>query len=267
MRFFQDRTALITGASSGLGADFARQLAAEGCHLVLVARRLERLQNLQREIQEQFPVQVTVWSQDLARLRAADMLYDALVEKGLKADILINNAGFGMVGDFLDLDEDREEEMLALNMLTLTRLTKLFGRDMAGRGGGHILLVASIAAFQPAPAMASYAASKAYVQSFGEAVAYELRPYGVGVTVLAPGGVLTEFSEAAGQQLNTWHERVMMQSPEVVAAALNGLERGLPLVVPGLVNQAGVFANRLLPRRLAPRLAHWIMRTTLPKDE
>lgn len=265
MRFFKDKTALITGASSGLGADFARQLAAEGCHLVLVARRLERLQNLRHEIQSQHQVQVTVYAMDLSLPEAAEDLYEATENRGLVVDILINNAGFGLAGDFLDLDPERELEMLALNMVTPTRLSRLYGQRMVSRGTGHILLVASVVAFQPTPTLSTYAASKAYMQSFGEALAYELRPRGVGVTVLSPGGVATEFSDVAGQQLSVVHERALMQSTEVVAAALNGLQDGAVRVVPGLMNQVGALASKLMPRRLAPRVADWILRSTVEK--
>jgi len=182
----------------------------------------------------------------------------------LQVDILVNNAGCGQSGNFLDVDDQREQDMLMLNIFTLTRLSKLYGQQMAARGSGHILLVASVAAFQPMPTLAAYGASKAYVLSLGEAMAFELKDRGVVVTTLCPGGVLTEFPAAAGQQLSAMHERGMMQSPDVVAEALKALHKGEPLVVPGLMNQVSVFANRLMPRKLAPRVINLIMASTMP---
>lgn len=264
MSIFAGKTALVTGASSGMGADFARQLAAEGCHLILVARRFERMDALRKEIQGKYPTRVQLLARDLSTVGAGAELYEETEALGLQVDILINNAGSGQSGHFLEVDDQREQDMLMLNIFTLTQLSKLYGRQMTARGSGHILLVASVAAFQPMPTLAAYGASKAYVLSLGEAMAFELKERGVTVTTLCPGGVLTEFPEMAGQKLSPMHERGMMQSPDVVAAALKALRRGEPLVVPGLMNQAGVFANRLLPRKLAPRLINLIMASTSP---
>jgi len=264
MSNFKGKTALITGASSGMGADFARQLAAEGCNLILVARRIGHLEALRAEIQLRHPVQIQLLARDLSTVEAGAELFEETEALELQVDILVNNAGCGQSGNFLDVDDQREQDMLMLNIFTLTRLSKLYGQQMAARGSGHILLVASVAAFQPMPTLAAYGASKAYVLSLGEAMAFELKDRGVVVTTLCPGGVLTEFPAAAGQQLSAMHERGMMQSPDVVAEALKALHKGEPLVVPGLMNQVSVFANRLMPRKLAPRVINLIMASTMP---
>lgn len=262
---WKSKTVLITGASSGIGAEFARQLAAKGANLILIARRTGHLLTLADEVGKQYGVRAEVLSMDLGQLGAAEDLHAETQVRGLHIDVLINNAGFGLAGEFLDLDAVREEEMLLLNMVSLTQLTRFYAQDMREQGGGHILLVASVAAFQATPTLSTYAASKAYVQSFGEAIAYELRPHNVNVTVLSPGGVATEFSEVAGQQLRSMHRRALMSATDVVKLAITGMEKGVAVVIPGRVNRAGVFANRLMPRRLVPPMVNLLIKSTLTK--
>src|SRR5512146_2868283 len=169
------QTALVTGASSGLGADFARQLAARGANLILVARREEQLRAVAAEIEAAHHVATKVVPLDLAAPGAPDTLYQQLHDQGAQVDILVNNAGFGLYGDFTALPWEKEREMLVLDMIALTHLTRLFLADMLERNSGYILQVASIGAYQPSPSYAAYSAAKAYVLSLGEALNYELR--------------------------------------------------------------------------------------------
>src|SRR5512134_3252055 len=187
MSELRGRWALVTGASSGIGADFARELAARGMHLVLVARREERLRALAEELERAHGVRTRVIAADLAKPDAPRALHERLRGEGVAVDVLVNNAGFGVYGAFLDVPWEREREMIELDVVALLHLTKLFARDMRERGFGRVLEVASIGAFQPSPTYAAYSAAKAFVQSFGEALACELRGSGVTVTTISPG--------------------------------------------------------------------------------
>jgi uncharacterized protein len=251
--------ALVTGASSGLGADFARELAGRGASLVLVARREENLRALQAEITARHPVQVEVVAMDLATPEAPQQLYDRLKAAGRQVDILINNAGLGLYGPFLEIDWQRERNMLELDIVTLTHMTKLFVRDMVARKRGYILQIASIGAYQPSPLYASYAAAKAYVLNFGEALNYELRKTNVKVTVLSPGITATEFLKVSGQQATLYQRTVMMRSPDVVRIGIDALLRGKPSIVPGRLNALMAWSNRLFPRRVQAAVAHRLM--------
>jgi len=260
MGVLQDKTALITGASSGLGADFARLLAAHGCHLVLVARRAERLQALRKEIMAKHPVAAEVIPVDLSAPDAADVVYDQIHTLGMKVDVLINNAGFGIYGDFLDIPWPREREMLALDIVTLTHLTKLFVQDMVRRNFGYVLLVASVTAYQPTPGYATYGAAKSYVVNFGEALSYELRRTNVKVSVLSPGITATEFLLVTGQKATLYERLMLMRSNTVARVGIDGMLRGQPSVVPGWRNAVPAFLLRFVPRRLATALAGLLMR-------
>jgi hypothetical protein len=253
--------ALVTGASSGLGADFARVLAGKGCHLVLVARREDRLKALEQEITGCHDVQVQVVPMDLGTPEGPAALHARTRGLGLEIDILVNNAGFGVWGPFLEIPWERERQMLELDILSLVHLTKLYGQDMAARRRGWILQVASIGAFQPSPTYASYSAAKAFVLSFGEAVAYELRSSGVRVSVLSPGVTETEFLDVAGQKRSLYQRMAMMDSPRVARSGIEALLRGRSSFVPGLVNKVPAFLMRFTPRQLAAALASWTMTT------
>lgn len=253
------KTALVTGASSGLGADFARQLAEMGAHLVLVARREEQLNGVKAEIQARHAVTVTVVAMDLSAADAPQALYDRLKADGVTVDVLINNAGFGLFGAFVEIPWERERNMLELDILTLVHMTKLFASDMAARGSGWICQVASIGAYQPTPTYASYAAAKAFVLSFGEAINHELRGRGVKVSVVSPGVTATEFLAVSGQQPTLYQRMVMMKSPDVVRIALRAMLAGTPSVVPGFLNAASAWSNRLMPRRLSTIIAEKLM--------
>jgi short-subunit dehydrogenase len=254
-----NRWALITGASSGLGADFARELAGRGANLILVARREENLRALQAEIASRHTVQIEVVVMDLATPEAPQQLYDRLEAAGRRVDVLVNNAGLGLYGEFLDIPWERERSMLELDIITLTHMTKLFARDMVAQRFGYILQIASIGAYQPSPLYASYAAAKAYVLSFGEALSYELRQTGVKVTVLSPGVTATEFLQVSGQSASLYQRVTMMKSPEVVRIGVDAMLKGRPSIVSGRFNALMAWSTRLLPRRLQAALAHRFM--------
>ncbi len=261
MSELRGRRALVTGASSGLGADFARLLARQGCHLVLVARREERLRALADELRATQRVSVEVRPLDLTARGAPEALHARLRGERLDVDVLVNNAGLGLYGPFLDIPWEREEHMLRLDILALVQLTRLFVQDMRARGFGRVLLVSSIGAFQPTPLYASYSAAKAFVLSYGEALDYELRGSGVSCTVLAPGVTATEFLQVSGQK-PTWYQRLMMmRSEDVARAGLRAMRARRSSVVPGVMNALGAFSMRFLPRRLAAAVAYRTMKS------
>jgi short-subunit dehydrogenase len=249
------KTALITGASSGMGADFARQLAARGCRLILVARRAEKLQALKIEIFERYSVKAETVAMDLSADDAPRKLFEHLTRKGLAVDILINNAGYALYGEFVQTEWERCRSMLELDIVALTHLTRLFAAGMAERGSGFILLVASTGAFQPTPLYAAYAAAKSYVLYFGEALHYELRASGVGVTVLCPGVTRTEFFDVVGQQMNLFQRMTAMDSADVVRIGLRAMLAKRSCAVPGPFNAAVAVLARLLPRQWMAAMA------------
>lgn len=254
-------TALVTGASSGLGAEFARQLAARGCHLILVARREDYLHSLSRELTGQHGIEVTVIARDLSQSDAARTLFEDTIQRGLQVDLLINNAGFGLHGEFMEQDPAAILNMLQLNIITLTALTRLFAQPMLARGKGYLVQVGSVGSFQPGPLYSAYAASKAYVLSFGEAINHELRKTGVSCTVVCPGVTATEFLEQAGQDNRTsFYQRLfMMEAADVVREALKATEKRRSSVVTGWLNKLQILALRLVSRRFAARAAYWGM--------
>jgi uncharacterized protein len=246
---------LITGASAGIGAEFARLLAAEGETLIVTARRQDRLEALAEELRRAHGVRVETIVADLALKESADLLAEKTRALGLEVTTLINNAGFGLTGAFADQPADRVIEMLALNIVALTRLTRIFLPEMRARQAGGIINVASIAAFLPGPYMSVYYASKAYVLSFSEAIAHELRGSGVVVTALCPGATKTEFQEVAGMTDTPLLRRLSMSSREVARLGLAGHRAGKTVVITGVGNKLTPFAARLVPRGVMARLA------------
>jgi uncharacterized protein len=242
--------ALITGASAGLGAEFARQLAGQGRRLVLVARRKDRLEALAKEVGNARTV-----AMDLAEPGAAGRLMADIESHGEGVDLLVNNAGFGLWGRFRELDPARQREMVDLNCGVLMELCRLAAPAMIERRHGFILNVASTAAFQPGPRIAVYFATKAFVLSFSEALHEELAPSGVHVTALCPGPTRTEFGEVAGFTPRGAFDRLAMDAAPVVRAGLKGLARNRAVVVPGVINRVGAFSPRLLPRALVRKVA------------
>ena len=235
--------ALITGASAGLGVEFARQLSKRGHRLVLAARREDRIETLAGELGNARAVAI-----DLSKANAPSELMANIEAAGEQVEILVNNAGFGQIGQFAELDLARERQMIDLNCATLTDLCRLAAPGMIARKSGGIVNVASIAAFQPGPKMALYCATKAFVLSLSEALHEELKPHSVHVTALCPGPTRTEFGEVAGFGGSRLFERVAMESPEVVKVGLKGLDRNRAVVVPGLVNKIVARGSVLMPR-------------------
>ena len=233
---------LITGASAGLGVEFARLCAARGDELVLVARRRDRLETLAAELGN-----THVFAADLSRPGAAAALVGDVEAAGLEVETLINNAGFGLVGRFAELPQDRQLAMIDLNVRALTELCRSVLSGMLARRRGFILNVASTAAFQAGPYSAVYYAGKAYVLSLSEALHEEAKPAGVHVTALCPGPTATEFFEVAGSP-NGRLAQIATDPKAVVAAGLAGLARNRAIVIPGFGNRAGAFMSRLLPR-------------------
>ena len=244
------RVALVTGASAGLGVEFARQLSKRGHQLVLAARRRERLDRLARELGNARAVAI-----DLSKANSAAKLMADLEANGETVDLLVNNAGFGLIGRFAELDSKRERQMIDLNVGTLNDLCRAVAPAMIKRKSGGIINVASTAAFQPGPRMAVYFATKAFVLSLSEALHEELKPHGVNVTCLCPGPTRTEFGEVAGFGGNGMFDRVAMESPEVVKAGLDGLDKNKAVVIPGLVNRIGATSTRFAPRSLVRKIA------------
>jgi short-subunit dehydrogenase len=244
------KVALVTGASAGLGVEFARQLSKRGYGLVLVARRKERLEELAQELGNARAVAI-----DLSKKDSAAKLLADLDVKGEVVDLLVNNAGFGLIGRFAELDAKRERQMIDLNVGTLTDLCRAVAPGMIERKGGGIINVASTAAFQPGPKMAVYFATKAFVLSLTEALHEELKPYGIKVSCLCPGPTRTEFGDVAGFGGNGLFDKVAMHAPEVVKAGLEGLDRNKAVVVPGLINKVTASSGRFAPRSVVRKIA------------
>ena len=241
---------LITGASSGFGEQFARQYAEQGHSLILVARRLDRLQTLAEALRQQHRVDVVVEQVDLSDLAAVIQLHQRLRERGVAIAILINNAGHGLQGPFVDGKLDAALAMLQLDVVSLTAVTHVFAQDMRTRGRGKILLVASLLAYQGVENFAVYAAAKAYVLRLSEALHRELKRDGVTVTALCPGMSDTGFATAAQQKITPALKRMMMQPAPVVGAGIRALHAGRISIVPGWANKAAVIFTWATPRWL-----------------
>jgi len=255
--------ALVTGASSGIGACFARALAQRGRNLVLVARSKDKLEELKNEIATQRSVRIEVVGQDLSEEGAAQRLAKTLAERGIDVDLLVNNAGFGAQGRFWELPLDRQAEMLRLNIATLTEFTYLLLPAMIKRRAGGVINVASTASFQPVPYSTVYAATKAYVASFSMGLAEEVREYGIRVLAVCPGATATGFFRAGNFAKIDFLGG--MQSPEkVVEIGLHAYDRGSSVVISGWLNRAMIFAERLASRRFAAVQAGKLFR---PKSE
>ena len=240
---------LVTGASAGLGAEFARQCAARGEALALAARRRDRLEALAQALEGD----AHVFAADLSLPDAAASLLNEIEAEGLYVDTLINNAGFGLVGRFDRLPADRQRQMIDLNVGALTELARLVLPGMIERGRGAILNVASTAAFQPGPNFAVYFATKAYVLSFSEALHQEMQNTGVKVSALCPGPTATEFGAVAGFASSRF-DRFAADAASVVRAGLTGLDRNKAVVVPGAINKLTAQASRFIPRAAMRRI-------------
>ena len=245
---------LITGASAGLGAEFARGYAARGDDLILVARRADRLDDLARTLSAKHGIRAEVIAADLAAADAADTLMAEVARRGLTVDILINNAGFGARGDFADLDLAMQTRMIDLNCRTLVALCHHVLPGMIARGSGGILNIASTAAFQPGPWMAVYYASKAFVLSFSEGLHEEVKSKGVRVATLCPGATKTEFGDVADMTSSTLF-KFAGDPAQVVRDGMRALDGNHAVKVSGLANAMLAGSIRFTPRFLARRLA------------
>ena len=244
--------ALVTGASSGLGIEFARQLAKRHHNLILVARSRRPMELLAEELRATHDIDVLVEELDLAVAGSAGKLDEALRERHIIPEVLVNNAAVGFHGPFLDQDPDSLRRMLQLDLITLTELTHIFACRMAERGTGRILLVGSMAAYQPVPLFTVYAAAKAYVLSLGESLNVELAP-DIMVTVLSPGVMETGFNEQSGYVMPS-SLKPMLLAPEVVASiGLKALFSGRSGVIAGRLNKLMALASRLMPRHFAAK--------------
>jgi len=249
------KTALVTGASSGIGLDLAKRFAAEGHDVALVARSEGKLKELAAALEAEHQVRAHVVTADLAQPRAAETLVAALEARGIAVDVLVNNAGYALYGAFTETDLADELNMIQVNIVALTHLTKLLVRKMVARKEGRVLNVASTAAFQPGPLMAVYYATKAYVLSFSEALANELAGTGVTVTALCPGPTKTGFqARAQMEESKLVRGREIMTSETVARAGYTGLMKGKTVVIPGVGNRMMANAIRFLPRNTVTKL-------------
>src|SRR3954447_23134131 len=244
------KVALITGASAGLGVEFARQLSERGHRLVLVARRKDRLDALAKDLGKARAVAL-----DLSKPGSAAKLMADIEANGETIDLLVNNAGFGLIGRFAELDARRERQMIDLNVGALTDLCRAVAPAMIKRKSGAMLNVASTAAFQSGPKMAVYFATKAFVLSLTEALHEELKPHGIKVSCLCPGPTRTEFGEVAGFGGSGAFDRLAMDAARVVEAGLSGLDSNKAVVITGTINKIGALSTRFAPRSTVRKIA------------
>ena len=254
-------TALITGASGGIGAELARLFASDGFDLVLVARRKEKLIELKNELESAHKIKVSVFECDLSKDGAAMEVLAFTKEEALSVDVLVNNAGFGDWGLFADCNLEKQNQMIHLNILALTELTRLFLPQMTARKSGRILNVASIASFMPGPKMSVYYASKAFVRSFTEALSVELKNSGVTVTALCPGPVATDFwdrAEAGSSKI--FKSLIFADSKYIAKYGYKKLMKGKVLALPGLSTQIFAFLTKIMPGNLVRNMVYKIQK-------
>lgn len=252
-------TVLVTGASSGIGRELAFCFARDGADCVLLARTESKLRELASTLDAKFGINTHVLQADLSTSSVVDDIQTELQRRDLSVDVLVNNAGFGVRGDFVDLDRRRQLDMIRVNVTALTNLTRRLLPRMIERGRGGVLNVASTAAFQPGPKMSVYYASKAYVLSFSEALYEEVKQTGVTVTCLAPGPTRTSFVDEAKMDETRLFQWGIQMSPEAVAQRGHGAFRaGRVVTVPGWANKLAAFMTRFTPRPIARKLVHWL---------
>ncbi len=247
------KTALITGASGGIGLKLAHHFAKDGHNLVLVARSKDKLEKLADDLKGRYNIQTEVITADLGASDAVNRLLEELSIRNVTVDILVNNAGFGIYGEFYDTNWEEEKEMMMVNMMALTELTKRLVPTMMERQSGKILNVASTAAFQPGPLMAVYYATKAYVLSFSEALENELKGTGISVSILCPGPTDTGFQQRASMEESKLLEGGVMSVDQVADIAYKEFMSGKTLIIPGSQNKLLAFMIRFLPRKMVTR--------------
>jgi len=246
-----NKTVLITGASSGIGKELAYVYAKKSYNLILVARRIDNLNSIKTDIEASYNVNVQNIQTDLSLKESADLLFDKVKDKNI--DILINNAGFGINGNFKDIDIEQETDMLMLNMVTLTRLTKLFANKMLKSNGGNIVNISSTAAFQGIPTFAAYAATKAYVLHFTEALSIEFKNTNVNFTAICPGATQSEFMETANVKNVKFLK--MPTSKQVAEYTYKAVLNNKTVAVHGTINRFLVFMSRFSPRKINTYIA------------
>jgi uncharacterized protein len=253
------QTALITGASGGIGYELAKLFARDHFDLVLVARSSEKLNQVAAELQSKFGITVKTVALDLASAPAAKFLFDQMQREGVAVDVLVNNAGFGGFGKFAEMAEEEILGQIHLNITALTHLTRMFLPPMLARRSGKVMNVASTAAFQPGPLMAVYYATKAYVLSFSEALANEVAGSGVVVSCFCPGATDTGFAKRAGTENSRLFRKLRPMNSEVVAQdGYRGLMAGRGVVISGVQNWLVAQSVRLAPRRLVTAISRWV---------
>ncbi|MFM2359557.1 MAG: hypothetical protein RLY16_1550 [Bacteroidota bacterium] len=249
-------TALITGASNGIGLELAKIHAAQGDHLVLVARSESKLKELKMDLEKQFNINVAILAVDLSEANAAQAVYDYTSKNNITVQYLINNAGFGGDGLFATTAWEKEMQMIQLNITTLTHLTKLYLQEMVKRGTGKIMNVASTAAFQPGPNMAVYCATKAFVLSFTEALSSEVSDKGITVTALCPGATSTGFQTAGGLDENKLFKNKNLPSAKAVASyGYRAMMKGKVVAIHGIMNYIMANTVRFIPRSLVLKVS------------
>lgn len=253
-----NKIVLITGASSGIGLEFANLFAKDGYHLVLTARNETKLNEIAEQLTKKYGVKITVFAKDLSQTDAAEELTAEIIAKGIEIDVLINNAGFAAYGPFNETSWNEEKDMIQVNITALTTLTKQLLPGMIKRNRGKILNVASTAAFQPGPLMAVYYATKAYVLSFSEAINYELRHTDVSVTALCPGATATNFEKRASLESSRLFQSGAMDASDVARSGYNALMSKESLAVPGFKNKALANIVRFLPRKTVLKIVHYV---------
>ncbi len=257
----QGKWALITGASGGIGLDFANIMAQDGLNLVVVARSQDKLQKLKSELEKKHSIQVKVLVKDLSKPESPSEIHSELDKENIFINVLVNNAGFGNYGAFYKSDLNKELNMIQVNITSLTHLSRLFIEPMVKKGEGKVLNVASAAAFQPGPGMANYFAGKAYVLHFSEALRNELMGTGVTVTCLCPGPTQTEFFKNARMGDSGMASR-KMDSLKVAKIGYNALKKGKTIVIPGLFYKLLAFSVRTAPRRMVAKITEWMIKNS-----
>ena len=258
-----DMTALITGASGGIGLELARLFANDGYNLILVARNTEKLTSLKSELEENFKTSVILISKDLSEQNSAKSVFDFVQAQGVFVDVLVNNAGFGDFGLFSDCNLEKQQQMIHLNIATLTELTKFFLPQMISKKSGRILNVASVASFMPGAKMSVYYATKAFVRSFSEALSVELKKTksGVTVTALCPGPVKTDFwNRAEAEKSSLFKHLIFADAKKIARIAYKAMKKGKVLVVPGLSIKLAVLLTKILPYSCVRSLVYSVQR-------
>lgn len=253
------KTVLITGASSGIGKATAYEFASHGYNLILVARRISNLKKIKEDVEENYNIKVSIFNKDLSELKSAEELYQIIVDKNLSPDILINNAGFGLKGFFIDIDENKEEEMLLLNMITLTKLCRLFGKHFMNTGGGTIINISSTAAFQAVPNLSTYSATKAYVLSLSEALSYEFKKFNINVIAICPGATESEFAQVAGFEESKFMQNIPT-SADLAKFIYDNHLKNCPVKIHGWKNKLMVWSGRFAPRQMVIKIAAKMMK-------